>query len=514
MVVAAGFALSAATGVARADIIPNSVISLSTTNDVWQHASYFVTGAYHSYYGASATLNTNGLSLDGFDDQNEVSLTVYADKRYGEIGNGYHIYPTFALAIMRNWRLRDSLRLKADPGNIDVFSLPTAATADSQSGLYYYCRDAMGATVTVQAGRPHAFEVKYSGERTYVYNDDSLAGKRPSFDTARGVPLRTDWLDIKDSSPVKGHVAYKWVALVDGVQVSSAWLDSDKGRVKFESNKRHLTYAPTNSTTNITNVRLATAGGTSGASAWRSWTKTVPAIVLTTKGCYLTRTKTAYTAMQAYVPGVNEVPKANFVKASGSIAYNLRSFQTTRFTTSVDRPNVWARLKILLPGGIPDRVIYDGPIRTANSTFWFPLWNGLDPNGHRLSSANYGYELRLTRNGISNYYVGKITVCRILFAIRGTSVGGKTEHHAAYMLPGNANCYVAARSAAPPDRLGMQVSGPGGMNTRLVSLGFPDTATVSSTRYLRSGTTVRTAGTYAFDVTGTNQVSYGMTVIQ
>lgn len=512
VVAMAALAVLPAARVARADIIPNSVISLSTTNERWQHASYFVTDSTSAWHGASATMKASGLSLDGFDDQNEVSLTVYADKRYGEVGNGNKIFPTFALAIMRNWRLRDSVWLKSDPDHIDVFTLSTAARTDRYNGLYVYARATDGATLTIKPNESHRLEVRYSGAHTYVYNRDSLTGQRPIF--SNGVPRYTDWLDISDSSSVKGHLAYRWDAVFDGRVVRSAWLASDKGRVKFESNKRHLRYAQTASRTDITGVKLAASAGSSGATSYRSWDRSVRTLILTTKGCYLMRTVWPCSTMYAYVPSLAEVPKANFAKSSNSIAYDLKSFQTTRFTAAVDRPNVWATLTIRLPVGIPDKVIYDGPIAAANTTVFFPLWGGLTADGKRLSSANYDWELRLTKGGLSNYYTGKITVCRVRFVINGSSLDGVTRSHAMYMIPGSANCYIAARSEDWPDRVGIGIAGPNGYRASVAVFDLGDGSTQSRTSYLRSGSVIRSKGTYVFEVTGARNVAYGMTVIQ
>lgn len=498
----------AGAGTAYAEPAANPLVMRSLANEKWKHATYFVTGESSVWHGASAKIRTSSLALDGFDDQHEVSLTVYADTRYGETDSGYRVYPTFAVAIMRGWRERQSVGLFSDPTHLNVITLVTAATADSTNGRYIYPRSEGGTTITVQPDEDHTYEVRYSGTKTYVYNDDSLAGQGPY--VVDGVPVSTDWLDIRDGGKIYGHMAYRWDAFVDGRLVSSAWLTSDKGWIKVESNKRNAAYAPVGSMNVVTDLRLGYSA--TSPTSYGPWTRSVPTAVVMEKGDYITRAVTRYTSMFEYMPCAADRPNAAFVKSSNSIAYNLKSFQTTRFSTSVDRPDVWARLSIRLPG--TDKVIYDGPIHEAGKTFFFPLWDGKGPGGKPLPSANYDWELRITKSGATRYYTGRITVCRVLFAIRGSAADGGARSYPMYMIPGNANFYLTARSSRPPDVIRVRVAGPKGYAAQVMALDLVDDSSVTGTGRLTGGRAVRAKGAHTVGVSVDNDAAFGMTVIQ
>jgi hypothetical protein len=483
--------------------VPSYVLSLATlTNESWQHATYFATGDERHWYGGAATFNTSGLWLDGFDDQHEVSLTVYADERHGERAGGYDVFPTFAIALVRSERERLSVNLHSDPGHVAAYTLSTSARADDQDGRYVYPRRD-GETITVAPGEDHDVMLKWSGEYTYVYNRD---GARPLY--ADGAPLYCDWADLTDAAGLRGHVAYRWDAYLDGKVVDSAWLPSPTGRIKIESNKRHFAYPARSSRTDTKDARLL---ADPLSQTWRRWDRTVPTGIQVITGDYATRSVEPYTWMYLYLPSEAERPKAAFVKYTNPVAYDLKSLRTTRFYTRVDRDGVRAELTVRCPSGV--KKIYSGSVGPKGQTFYFPAWDGTGPRGEKLPSAVYDWQLKLTKDGATRTYSGKISVSRVYFSLSGVAKGGSPVKRAAYMVAGNANCYVTAKTSSRWDMLTVGLSSPAqSWPSRYWYLGA--TSPLSTTTYFRGTAAVRAAGLKTWTVTGRSNVAYTLTVIQ
>jgi hypothetical protein len=277
--------------------------------------------------------------------------------------------------------------------------------------------------------------------------------------------------------------------------------------VRLESNKRHGTLAPATSTTYVTDGRLGTGTSLSSTRAWDTSASTFGHV---TRGLYKWNATTPYTTMRAVLPPAP--PKASFVRYTNPLAYDLKSLRSTRFYTSVDKPNVWAELSVKCPTGT--KYLYKGAIPNAGENFYFLPWDGMGPDGKRMTSAAYEWTLRLSQSGSTSTYTGKITVSRICFSISGTAKAGSPVRTSAYMVPGSANCYIAATSGAASDALYLSLAGPNGFAVAQRNFGVSSGAPLNAVSYYRDAAAIRSAGTHAWTFTGRVAPTYRVTVIQ
>jgi hypothetical protein len=190
---------------------------------------------------------------------------------------------------------------------------------------------------------------------------------------------------------------------------------------------------------------------------------------------------------------------------SNSIAYNLKSLQTTRFWGSVLYPNMWAVLKVGTPYG--DRYLYKGPIQAAGTRFDFPVWDGRGPHGERLpSSGGYRWTLTVNKGGNSWTTSGVIAVSRIIVTTSVTTteeflqLRNMETFQDAYMLAGSYRCYLTAISTAAPTEdpgcFGLMIWYPAG-----------PTAALNHEWQFPAGTTVRANGSGTIARTGIHNFS-------
>jgi hypothetical protein len=160
-------------------------------------------------------------------------------------------------------------------------------------------------------------------------------------------------------------------------------------------------------------------------------------------------------------------PAVNWVRAGTPIAYDLKSFQSTRFTASVNTANVWAVLKVKTGRG--DVVVYKGSIPTANTTFTFPKWNGMGPDGRRLPPASYNYELTISKGGASATASGKILISNVYFGFSGHTYPDVIARCDGYLKARATNVYLTATTPVSEVGggrwLGFGIKGPGDPDT-------------------------------------------------
>jgi hypothetical protein len=212
-------------------------------------------------------------------------------------------------------------------------------------------------------------------------------------------------------------------------------------------------------------------------------------------------------------------PKIDWVKSSNPIAYNLASMRSTHFTASVNTPNVRAELVVITPNG--NVTIFKGVIAHANSTVWFPQWNGKMPNGKLLPTASYDWRLTVTKGDQSSVARGKIIVSRICFSMKGTVSGyidvndfGNSIERDAYMLKGSANCYLSVTTTYPEDQVRMLILGPLDYGVMVAWDPFTNAGAMSGTAHLRDKYAPRANGLHRIVWMGTNGVTYSATMVQ
>lgn len=212
--------------------------------------------------------------------------------------------------------------------------------------------------------------------------------------------------------------------------------------------------------------------------------------------------------------------KVNWVKSSNPIAYNLASLRSTRFSASVNTPNVWAELVVVNPKG-GNITIFKGTIAGANSIVWFPQWNGKMPNGKLLPTASYDWRLTVTKGGQSAVAKGKIIVSRICFSMKGTVSGyvdtddfGNSIERDGYMLQGNANCYVSVTTTFPEDQVRMLILGPLDYGVMVTWDPFTNAGPMSGTAYLHDEYAPRAKGLHRIVWMGNKGVTYSATMVQ
>jgi len=228
-------------------------------------------------------------------------------------------------------------------------------------------------------------------------------------------------------------------------------------------------------------------------------------------------------------PSAFALPNAEEAAFTNPVAYELKSLLTTHFYVKLDTNDVWATLDILGADGSVVKTVYSGPTGWAGPRYYFPYWNGLDKNGHRLPSANYRWRLQLAKGTQRNYYYGNITVSKINFFIKGrdASSGGTTALADRYMIPGNVNLYVQAGEAVPSTGGGLLWVGltyprwpiprPASFTpSQQIDVGryaYLAGQTLKTTTYLRGERAVKNRGWHRFDLSTINS-DYYITVIQ
>lgn len=204
-------------------------------------------------------------------------------------------------------------------------------------------------------------------------------------------------------------------------------------------------------------------------------------------------------------------PKLAVARFTNPVAYELRSFLTTRFVIRTDKEDVAVRLVLKTPSG--DVVLHDGVVpNAANTNYSLPVWNGL-VDGRRLPSSSYDWVLTVTKDGQTTTKTGKITISKVYFKMSGTSAG-TTNTHSYYMVPGNANLYIAARTSAVSDSIGIRLSGPGSYYFDAGTFAFGSAAKLDKTVRASGVNAIRARGYHTFRVAGKTAVRYSIIVIQ
>jgi hypothetical protein len=198
---------------------------------------------------------------------------------------------------------------------------------------------------------------------------------------------------------------------------------------------------------------------------------------------------------------------AIFVHVSNPIAYDLKSLQTTRFSTKTNVGGAYAVLSVDTPNG--PVYLYRGAIPTADTDFFFPLWNGSGNDGKRLKPSTYPWKLTLSKGGLATTTTrGKILVANITFPVNGVGTG-MPQFYERHMNAGPANCYLTARTLA------MTLTGPGGYRATVDSFACHSCHVVPHrTSYLRGATALKRRGQYVFTVKAPAGVHYYMSVVQ
>jgi hypothetical protein len=221
--------------------------------------------------------------------------------------------------------------------------------------------------------------------------------------------------------------------------------------------------------------------------------------------------------------------KVNWAKPSGPIAYDLKSLQKTYFQASVDTTNCYAVMKVKTGRG--DVVIYKGAIPYANRTYTFPGWTGMGPDGKRLTTSNYPWELTISKGGNVATKTGRIPVTRIIWSVSNSAKDAQhTDSYSKYMLAGKANVYFSARRPVDAQLLGLFYGTI--INTAVINqngrtynaqYGIPlalggtwtDAGTMGGAQYLSSGSDlIYPTGTHTLRVTASAQYSYKLTFMQ